>query len=341
MAVDTRVVLFYITMDRYNTTRRIEKNVVDKIILLLLFTSFTIEANSNTEDNNQKGSNKMFFSKKRRLNEELIDKLEKALDLKHDSDKESDHKLAYKLFEEVSKEDDPVSLYFLGHMLIHETGVKCDPEKGLNYMHKAAELEEDSALRFLGWYYRNGGFGNDGGDLWLIWKEFRIPADVPKSLQFFEKSAKLGNLDACYDLGHFYQINMRHKGYLKKAIKWFTKAVKENEPHSCIELGDLYFIGLGVKKNKAKALKLYKIALSANECPARDASAIAAANYRIETFSTTWQEELEEIYEGARESVDTKDPSEIEKIHHRTERNLSDEELINTIDREYIEELSD
>ena len=87
-----------------------------------------------------------------------------------------------------------------------------------------------------------------------------------RAVFFLRKSARLGNPDAQYKLGHFYmnKIGVRRYEY-KKAFRLFVLAHKAGLIAATCELAYCFSNGLGCKQDKKKALRLYKQSASAGD----------------------------------------------------------------------------
>jgi len=82
--------------------------------------------------------------------------------------------------------------------------------------------------------------------------------DYKKGMEYLLKSAKRGNAEAMYYVGHAY-LSGRYCGATEdesQAVKWFHQAAELGDVSSMFKLSDLYYIGAaGVPKNKEESDK--------------------------------------------------------------------------------------
>lgn len=90
--------------------------------------------------------------------------------------------------------------------------------------------------------------------------------NLSRAVFFLRRSAKLGNPDAQYMLGHFYLNKIgtcRHE--FKKAFRLFAFAHKAGLVAATCELAYCFSNGIGCAQDKKKALKLYRQAALAGD----------------------------------------------------------------------------
>lgn len=78
-----------------------------------------------------------------------------------------------------------------------------------------------------------------------------VREDVAKALDWFQKSAESGFVEAQRRLGDFYQGTHNYT----EAVKWFRKAAEQGDVPAQCSLGLCYYDGEGVQQNYAKAIK--------------------------------------------------------------------------------------
>ena len=82
--------------------------------------------------------------------------------------------------------------------------------------------------------------------------------NIPEIVKMYEKSAKLGNIDAMNYIGSaYYWGNGVPKNYYK-AVEFYTKAAKNGNVTSMYNLGHCYLFGNGIKKDYFKAVYWFK-----------------------------------------------------------------------------------
>jgi uncharacterized protein len=103
-----------------------------------------------------------------------------------------------------------------------------------------AEKGDAEAQLYLGLVYFNGKIA---------------PQSIPKSVEWLQKSADQGNVQAAKSLAESYDTG--YKGAVKDdtiAVKWYRFAAERDNPHAQLYLSDLYAHGRGLDPNPAKAL---------------------------------------------------------------------------------------
>ena len=112
-------------------------------------------------------------------------------------------------------------------------------QKAIDSFTIASNNDDHRAMYALGIIYTNGD---------------SVKKDDKIALQWFIKSAKLGNIYAFNKLGNIYSVKKNYK----EAVKWFTKAANKNDSNAAYNLGYFYTGGLGVKPNLKQSLYWYK-----------------------------------------------------------------------------------
>lgn len=79
-----------------------------------------------------------------------------------------------------------------------------------------------------------------------------------QALQYFEKSCKSKNVQACFNLGVMYEYGEGVKKDRSKAIVFYTQACDGGEGAGCGSLGVMYEYGMGVSKDIKKAKEFYQ-----------------------------------------------------------------------------------
>ena len=73
--------------------------------------------------------------------------------------------------------------------------------------------------------------------------------DYNKALEWLEKSAEQGLMEAQFDLSQFYLKGYTAKKDKSKAVYWLKKAAEQGYMVAQYNLGVLYYNGIGVKQN--------------------------------------------------------------------------------------------
>lgn len=79
--------------------------------------------------------------------------------------------------------------------------------------------------------------------------------DVPAAMEYFEKSAKLGNVHAMYALAKLY-LDSGERENIEKAIRWLTRSADGGNDLAQYSLGKIYLQGEHLEKDVAKAVEL-------------------------------------------------------------------------------------
>ena len=107
---------------------------------------------------------------------------------------------------------------------------------------------------------------------------FVCVASASEDITELEKKAELGDAEAQYQLGRWYDSRFTISCWpfttndnLQEAVKWWFKAAKQGHVRAQYELGHSYSLGLGVKKDQLEAAKWYHKAAETGFAPAQNA----------------------------------------------------------------------
>lgn len=139
---------------------------------------------------------------------------------------------------------DPSVFNALG--VLHEEGkgfIK-DPNKAFKFFMKSAEKGNPEGLYKVGQYLEKGllNFKNYFDGLYA-----NRDAEVRGGIEYYEKAAAKGHLDALTDLGYIYELGVNHDGGMDYFIephpdhakKYYQKAKEKNFPRAYNNLGNL------------------------------------------------------------------------------------------------------
>ncbi len=79
-----------------------------------------------------------------------------------------------------------------------------------------------------------------------------------KAIDFYTRSAKLGNNQAMCNLGYCYYYGRGIEADKQRGFEYFMDSAIYNNPEGTMKMGDFYRYGEFVHKNEEKALKLYE-----------------------------------------------------------------------------------
>ena len=135
-------------------------------------------------------------------------------------------------------------------------------------------------------------------------------------MEWWEKAAQAGNMDAQQALGICYMEKKEIPGNLEKSIHWLQKAAAQGAPPAQRNMGTFYAMGLGgLKKDVNKALELWKKAAEAGDSEAQYALGLCYAGdaeyydpdkiYQNMPEAKKWlQKAADQGHEGAKEALE-------------------------------------
>lgn len=175
--------------------------------------------------------------------------------------------LAIKYFILSAQQNNSDACLALGNIFSQGQFVNKDIQKAKQYFEKAAQLNHPDAYRRIGlmyfinqdyfkarYYFELAARNNNNSDALfslgaLYAYGLGVQKDMSKSIECFEQSAKLHNLNALVILGqHYHSL----KNY-EKAKDFYEEAASYKNPFAFLCLGNMYFYGEGVSKNYSKA----------------------------------------------------------------------------------------
>ncbi|RHZ77523.1 hypothetical protein Glove_177g16 [Diversispora epigaea] len=183
--------------------------------------------------------------------------------------------LSLRKFYNINKE---IGIIRLAHMYCHGLGVERDLEKCFQIYSKAAGEGSHAALSCMANCYEKGHgveknkekafelfLKSEKGDphtQFNVGTCFRngsgIAKDETKGLQWFIKSALSGNIDAIYEIGHYYDKGICVDVDKNEAFKWYFKGAEKGDSWAQYKLGIFYEYGNGIDQNQVKAFEWYK-----------------------------------------------------------------------------------
>ncbi|EXX76220.1 Skt5p [Rhizophagus irregularis DAOM 197198w] len=186
-----------------------------------------------------------------------------------------DYKMAFKLFEEASKQNHMLAQYYVGLCYHYGRGVMKDKELALEYFKKTADENFSSGQLRIGFYYRkkkdfNMAFhwyekaANSGNNiaqfhLARMYKDGEgVAKDYNKAFQLFQKSAEGEHINGIAMLGYCYRNGIGTCSNKKKAIVFYQKAANLGHNRAQYILALMYESGEGVEKDYEEAFELCK-----------------------------------------------------------------------------------
>jgi len=89
-----------------------------------------------------------------------------------------------------------------------------------------------------------------------------VPKDIPKAVEWFQKSAVQGNMNAQRDLGMLFKLGFGVKEDARSAFTWLQKAAAQGNDVAQYNLGLMYADGAGVKRDLSRASAWLTLAAS-------------------------------------------------------------------------------
>ncbi len=122
-------------------------------------------------------------------------------------------------------------------------GLPDDPDKGLKWLARSADMGRTRSMQLLGTLYLRGQFLDKNEKQAVLWFTRGAEKQDPASMR---------DLAACYEDG----VGVDQDYAL--AAKWYQRAADKNDPASMLELAKLYELGTGVNADAAQARKWYE-----------------------------------------------------------------------------------
>ncbi|KUO71693.1 MAG: hypothetical protein APF81_22795 [Desulfosporosinus sp. BRH_c37] len=165
---------------------------------------------------------------------------------------EQSHTTAFLLYGKSAAQGNPYASYELAKMYRDGLGCNKDTEKAEQYFKSAfigfSALEADSHDDKL--QYRLGQ---------MLYMGTGTEKDAVKAVDYLEKSAKLGNVNAQYLLAKIFLEADSVPENVEKALEWLGKAAENGNAQAQYALGKLYRDGNHVEKDIVKAVALFKL----------------------------------------------------------------------------------
>lgn len=161
---------------------------------------------------------------------------------------------AFELYLRSAKQDFPYANFEVAKMFCSGIGTEQSEKKSIYHFEKAyigfVDLEKqshDDKIQYrLGCMLQNG-IGTE--------------KDIVKAKEYFEKSAKLGNIFACYSLAKLILVeDSPTEEDVKKALEYLKVASDSENEFAQYFLAKLYYKGEYLEKSISKALKLFSMA---------------------------------------------------------------------------------
>lgn len=140
--------------------------------------------------------------------------------------------------------DDASAMFWLGYSYMNgENGAKQDEKKAVDWYRKAVEAGKTSAMNNLAVCYEHG---------------VGVEKNMEKAVALYREAAEYGEGASMYHLGDIAAHGTLGETNKAKSLDWYKKAVDVREPRAMVALGNAYENGSGVSKDRNKALELYR-----------------------------------------------------------------------------------
>lgn len=173
---------------------------------------------------------------------------------------------------------DPVVLMNAANLLIDDSMMQENVDRGYQYLQTAAEAgnqdaiitiadnfyDEEEYQQSLAWYHKAEA-SNDPYVLYSLGVMYfdgeGTPADMAKGNEYYLAAAKAGYSDAMYQLAFSYNDGLGIKQDYSQAAHWFEQSANLGDESAMYNLGVSYLKGEGVEKSCGKAMALFNEAI--------------------------------------------------------------------------------
>lgn len=95
---------------------------------------------------------------------------------------------------------------------------------------------------------------------WHYFKGITVSKDHPEALNWFRKSAQMGNASGQFNLGMMYANGYGTAKNYQEAARWFKLAADQGKANAQLNLGLMYLAGRGVEQNTQEGMRLLQLA---------------------------------------------------------------------------------
>ncbi len=138
---------------------------------------------------------------------------------------------ALQLLTELDAKNDPEAQCMMGVIYLEGTGVRKNIPKAVEYLKKAAAVDNPEAMYRLACLLEKG----------TISESEERSADIEKAMQYYKKAAIEGHLHALTDLAFLLENGKYVAKDMKEAYKLLKIAAKKNFPRALNNLGIMFF----------------------------------------------------------------------------------------------------
>ena len=143
-----------------------------------------------------------------------------------------------------------------GICLLEGEGVAPNSREGFEWLRRAAEKLNGTALTYLGNCYRNGA---------------GVKKDPATAIHWYRMAAANGQDDALNSLGYCARHGIGCKRNEKEAVRYYRSAAESRHPSGCYNMGFSCEKGLGLRRDRNEAVEWYRKAAALGHSKAEEA----------------------------------------------------------------------
>ncbi len=164
---------------------------------------------------------------------------------------------AAKLWRRAARRGYIFAQYYLGNCYYEGKGVAKDHAQARYWFEKAAEEENEEAIKKLE-EMDSIAEKSSPEAMFQLGRVYEVAYNEKKAVEWYHKAAELGHVEAQYNLGRSYLHGWGVEENEVEAIKWLSKAVEQGFAEAQSELGYCYYYGKGVEKDYKQARYWYR-----------------------------------------------------------------------------------
>ncbi|MEA2085148.1 MAG: tetratricopeptide repeat protein [Thermodesulfobacteriota bacterium] len=175
--------------------------------------------------------------------------------------------LAVYWFQKAAEQGDVVAQERLGRMLFVGQGVEKDIEKAAYWVQKAAEQGYHRARNILDIVNKQIGKKREES---RRAEDAATGRDLKQEIEWYEKEAEYGNIDAQFFLGQKYSVGVEVEQDLERAFYWFLKAAERDNVEARQIVAQMYIKGEGVGRDPEEAAYWFEKVAKTDNIDARN-----------------------------------------------------------------------
>jgi TPR repeat protein len=164
---------------------------------------------------------------------------------------------AYYFWREAERRGDIADALAKGSSYANGWGVTRNFAEALRWFRKAADQDDATAQKYMGYVYYYGGSG--------------VMQDHAEAFVWLRRAAEQGDAEAEHLIGVMYWRGLGVERDYRQAFRWLQKAANQGIGFAQINLGMMYRDGQGMNRDYAEALKWYLKAADQGNAMAQDA----------------------------------------------------------------------